>query len=419
MKKKLLIVDDDKFILSVIIDKLKNYEDLEVLEASSYKEGIKCIANNKNSINAAIIDLNLPDCNDGDMANYTLSKKIPTVILTGKYDRTMKDKLLQYTTLDFIVKDGKKGIKDSIFTIKRVLNNYDTNVLIVDDSNVQRNMLKQILIDMKLNVEVATNGVEALDILNSSEKRFSLVLTDYNMPKMDGMELVSKLREEYDKDQLGIIALSSNEESEVITEFIKLGANDYINKSYSRTEVITRVNAILDLLDLFEENRMMAFKDFLTNLYNRRYFFKTAQNIFDKTKRAKNDIVIAVLDIDRFKTINDTYGHDVGDFSLKRCAEILKETMRGSDLVARFGGEEFCILLEDISYEDTQKLFEKLRLTIENNSIKYEELEIKFTVSIGICYGIGNTLNEMIKNADESLYESKKGGRNRITLRKI
>ena len=419
MKKKLLIVDDDKFIISMIVDKLKTYKNLEILTALSYKEGIKCISTNKNSISAAIIDLNLPDCNDGDMANYTLSKKIPTVILTGKYDKSMKEKLLQYSTLDFIIKDGKKGIKDSIFTIKRVLNNFDTNVLVVDDSNVQRKMLEKILLDMKLNVDSAKNGQEALEILKNSEKKYSLVLTDYNMPKMDGMELVSKLREEYDKDELGIIALSSNEESKTITEFIKLGANDYINKSYSNTEVITRVNSTLDLLDLFEENREMAFKDFLTSLYNRRYFFKSGQDIFDKAKRANEEVAVAILDIDKFKNINDTYGHDTGDLALIRSAEILKETMRKSDLIARFGGEEFCILLENISYEDSEKLFEKLRDAFEKSCIKYEDIEIRFTISIGACYSKAINLDEMIKYADNSLFESKNDGRNRITLKKI
>jgi diguanylate cyclase (GGDEF)-like protein len=419
MKKKLLIVDDDKFIISIIIDKLKDYEDLEILTAGSYKDGIKCISNNKNTISAAIIDLNLPDCNDGDMANYTLAKKIPTVILTGKYDRSMKDKLLQYTTLDFIVKDGKKGIKDSIFTIKRVLNNYDTNVLIVDDSKVQRSMLKQILLDMNLNVDLAGDGIEALDIIKNSEKKYSLVITDFNMPKMNGIELVSKLREEYNKDQLGIIAISSSEVSEIMTEFIKLGANDYINKAYSTTEVITRVNSILDLLDLFEENRQIAFRDFLTNLYNRRYFFKNGQDIFEKAKRSNKDVVIAIVDIDKFKDINDTYGHDIGDIALQKSAEMLKNSMRKSDLIARFGGEEFCILLENISYDDSEKIFEKMVRVFEKNIIKYNEFEINFTISIGVCYGLGTNLEEMIKDADKSLYESKKNGRNQVSIKRI
>jgi diguanylate cyclase (GGDEF)-like protein len=419
MKKKLLIVDDDKLILSIIVDKLKTYKDLEILTATSYREGVRCITNNKNTINAAIIDLNLPDCKDGEMANYTLSKKIPTVILTGKYDRKMKDKLLQYTTLDFIVKDGKKGIENSIFTVKRVLNNYEANVLIVDDSKVQRNMLSEILIGMKLNVDFAEDGVEALEILKNSEKKYSLVVTDFNMPKMDGMELVSKLREIYNKDHLGIIAISSSETSETITEFIKLGANDYINKPYSNIEVITRVNSILDLLDLFEENREMAFKDFLTGLYNRRYFFKSGNIMFEKAKRANQNIAVAMVDIDKFKNINDKYGHDIGDIVIKKTATILTDTMRSSDLIARFGGEEFCILLENISLEDSTKFFEKIRDTFEKNCIKYNELEIKFTVSIGFCYGRPTNLDEMIKNADKSLYLSKENGRNKVNLIEI
>ena len=189
MKKKLLIVDDDKLIISILVDKLNDYKDLEILTATSYKEGVRLITNNKNTINAAIIDLNLPDCNDGEMANYTLSKKIPTVILTGKYDKEMKNDLLQYTTLDFIVKDGRRGIENSIFTIKRVLNNYAINVLIVDDSKVQRNMLKEILIGIKLNVDFAEDGIEALDKLLD----FIPEVTLNYLKSEEGKEIIKKI----------------------------------------------------------------------------------------------------------------------------------------------------------------------------------------------------------------------------------
>jgi diguanylate cyclase (GGDEF)-like protein len=416
MKKKLLIVDDDKFIVSILVEKLKQYEDIDILKAYSYKEGLHHVISNKKMIHAAIIDLNLPDTKDGEMANFTLSKKIPTVILTGKYDKSIESKLLKYNTLDFIVKNGNRGINNSISSVRRALNNYDTNVLVVDDSNVQRNILEVILTNMKLKVKTVKSGQEALEIVKNFDDEFSLVFTDYNMPKMDGMELVAQLRELYDKDKLGIIALSSNEKQEVISEFIKLGANDYISKPYSSTEVITRVNSILNLLDLFKENREMAFKDYLTNTYNRRYFFNNGEIILEKAKRLNHNIAIAMIDIDEFKSINDNFGHDIGDIALIQSAKILKDAMRHSDLIARFGGEEFCILLENVSLEDTKQLFEKIRILFEKNIIKYNDLEINFTISIGICYGIPSKLHDMLKLADNSLYKSKRNGKNQTTI---
>ncbi len=416
--KKLLIVDDDKLILSIFSEKFSENENLELLIATSYKGGVEHIVKNKNNIHAAIIDLNLPDAEDGEMANYTLSKKIPTVILTGKYNKSIKNTLLKYDTLDFITKDCKRSILNSIFTIKRILNNYDTNVLVVDDSKLQRNILKNILKTMYLNVFTAKNGKEALMIIENSKIDFSLVITDYNMPFIDGMELIAQLREDYNKDQLGIIALSSNNMPELSSEFIKIGANDYINKPYTKIEVITRVNSILDLLDLFKENREMAFKDFLTNSFNRRYFFTSGQTIFNKVKRKKENIAIAMIDIDNFKSINDNYGHDVGDISLKTTAKILKSSLRKSDLIARFGGEEFCIMLENISYENCVKLLKKLKTTFEENSIEYNNIELNFTISIGLYYGKATRLTDLIKFADKALITAKNNGKNQMQIYK-
>lgn len=416
--KKLLIVDDDKLILSIFSEKFSENENLELLIATSYKGGVEHIVKNKNNIHAAIIDLNLPDAEDGEMANYTLSKKIPTVILTGKYNKSIKNTLLKYDTLDFITKDCKRSILNSIFTIKRILNNYDTNVLVVDDSKLQRNILKNILKAMYLNVFTAKNGKEALMIIENSKIDFSLVITDYNMPFIDGMELIAQLREDYNKDQLGIIALSSNNMPELSSDFIKIGANDYINKPYTKIEVITRVNSILDLLDLFKENREMAFKDFLTNSFNRRYFFTSGQTIFNKVKRKKENIAIAMIDIDNFKSINDNYGHDVGDISLKTTAKILKSSLRKSDLIARFGGEEFCIMLENISYENCVKLLKKLKTTFEENSIEYNNIELNFTISIGLYYGKATKLTDLIKFADKALIAAKNNGKNQMQIYK-
>ncbi len=419
MKKKILIVDDDKILLNILTRKVSSLSgDIEIIIAMSYKEGIRKVSKHKGSIHAAIIDLNLPDAKNGEMADYTLAKDIPTVILTGIYDVELKERLLKNNILDYIQKNGQKGINSAINSIDRVLKNYETNVLVVDDSDLQRNILKEILTNIKLNVITAKNGEEALSILKDDENKFSLVLTDYNMPKMDGMELIMEIRELYDKDQLGVIALSSNETSDVPTKFIKIGANDYINKPYSQIEVATRVNSVLHLVDLFDEVRMMSYIDYLTNLYNRRYFFSSAESIFDKLKRENKDLALVMLDIDNFKSINDTYGHSIGDLVIVKVAEILKKNLRKSDLLARFGGEEFSLLLENISFEDTYKLLENIRIAIDKYVLKIENIEVKFTISIGFKYGMMKTLDDMINAADKELYKSKETGKNKISYSK-
>ncbi len=417
--KTILLVDDSSLVINMLTKALNDsFKNIKILTAKSVKEAANYILNEDITIHIGVIDLNLPDGYDGEVVDLTINKDIPTIVLTGLLSQNIKNIILEKRVIDFILKDSPKVLKQTLTSIDRVLKNYDTNILVVDDSSTQLIIATKMLNKIKLNVTTAKNGKDAYDILESSDKKFSLVLTDYHMPEMDGIELTLKIREKYDKDELGIIVLSGNKDIDVHAQCIKMGANDFINKPYSEIEVSTRVNSNLEILELFQKTRDMANKDFLTGAYNRRYFFETGQATFRKAKRAKKDLVVAMFDIDKFKNINDTYGHNIGDIAIKEIAKILNKNLRDSDLMARFGGEEFCVLLENISLENTKILFEKIRLAFENNILHALAHTIKYTVSIGVCYGIEDNLEMMIKKADEGLYYCKNNGRNQVAINK-
>ena len=412
-KRTVLIVDDDRVVLEILEAKLnQSIQNLTILKALTYKDGVKHILNKEIVIDAAVLDLNLPDVETGAIVDFAMKKNIPTIVLTGTMDETLKKALVQNDIVDYIIKGGKRGIDHAIVSVDRILKNKDINILLVDDSAVQLKIAQNILEKMKFNVTTAVDGLEAYGILQNSDIKFSLVLTDFNMPKMDGMDLTLKIREEYGKDELGVIVISANDTPEISSQFISVGANDFVNKPYTEIEVMTRINSNLELLELFQKTKDMANKDFMTVAYNRRFFFDSGQAIYGK------DICVAMFDIDKFKNINDTYGHDVGDVAICEVANILNENLRDSDLMARFGGEEFCVLLENISLEEVERLFEKIRAVFENNIIKINGLEIKFTTSIGICYGMEDDLEEMIKKSDDGLYYCKNNGRNQIAINK-
>ena len=418
-KRTVLIVDDDRVVLEILEAKLnQSIQNLTILKALTYKEAVKHILNKEIVIDAAVLDLNLPDVETGAIVDFAMKKNIPTIVLTGTMDETLKKALVQNNIVDYITKGGKRGIDHAIVSVDRILKNKDINILLVDDSAVQLKIAQNILEKMKFNVTTAVDGLEAYGILQNSDTKFSLVLTDFNMPNMDGMDLTLKIRELYEKDELGVIVLSANDTPEISSQFISVGANDFVNKPYTEIEVMTRINSNLELLELFQKTKDMANKDFMTGAYNRRFFFDSGQAIYGKAKREKKDICVAMFDIDKFKNINDTYGHDVGDVAICEVANILNENLRDSDLMARFGGEEFCVLLENISLEEVERLFEKIRAIFENNVIKINGLEIKFTTSIGICYGMEDDLEEMIKKSDDGLYYCKNNGRNQIAINK-
>jgi diguanylate cyclase (GGDEF)-like protein len=187
--------------------------------------------------------------------------------------------------------------------------------------------------------------------------------------------------------------------------------------NYNNEEVfIITIDDISDLEEQKEKIKEMANLDYLTKLYNRRYFFDVAGKIYENAKREINNVALAIVDIDHFKKINDTYGHDAGDFVLSSFADILKTKLRKADVICRYGGEEFCILMVTKSKDDAFGVIDTLRQIVEKKVFIFNEHEISFTFSGGICQSLENSLDEMIKKADEKLYEAKESGRNQIII---
>jgi len=391
--------------------------DVTVLKAQTYKEAAKYI-NEEEIIHIAILDLNLPDAKDGQIVDYAISNNIPSVILTGLMNEQLQKVILQKDIIDYVIKSDLNSMEYTVNIVNRAISNYDRNILVVDDSKFQLAVIKKMLDKMKIHVVTANNGKEALDLIKNQtdDKRFSLVLTDYNMPEMDGLELTLNIRGMYKKDQLSVIVMSTNDDLDTATKFIKIGANDFISKPFTQTEFVTRVNSNLDLLDLFEKTKELATKDYLTCSFNRRFFFDSGENIANKVNRKKGHMSVAIIDIDDFQEINDNYGYDIGDCVIQEVSKIINKNLRSSDLVSRFKDDEFAILLEDISLENTKLLFTKIKKTLSSHTIIIGELSLSFHISIGIFYGQNENLDSMIKKAKNSLEKAKNSGKKQILI---
>ena len=277
------------------------------------------------------------------------------------------------------------------------------NVLIVEDSKLVRNFEKRLLKRLKLNVFEASNGEEALEVVKN--KDIDLIITDLSMPKLDGNGLIKEVRKNYKMNELPIIVISSNEESDVFLKSLKLGANDYLKKPFLKEELMIRVNNLLDLYDSFKKISYQLQKDPLTDVYNRFFLEHTLENMFNMYEKKS----IAMLDIDFFKKINDTFGHQYGDEVLKDFATKIKNVVRKSDIVVRYGGEEFLIFMPNTSKEEGFIVLLKIKEAIKKSKFNY-------TFSGGIA-DEGETLAEMIKIADNRLYEAKNKGRNKIIFK--
>ena len=303
--------------------------------------------------------------------------------------------------VDFIIKDDISIINYMIRLVKRIYKNQFKNVLIVDDSRAIRSYQKKFLHLLNLNVFEARDGAEALDIIK--KKNINFIITDIEMPKINGVEMVKEIRKTKKIDELPVLVVSSNENLFVTFQILKLGANDFIKKPFDKNEYIIRINNILDIYDYLINYKEERTIDSLTKVYNR--FF--LENSFEQIFKFYKEKIIAMLDIDFFKKINDTYGHQAGDKILAYFAEHIQKNLRKDDLIIRYGGEEFLIFMPNTSKEEAYIVLHKIK-----NSLKDVD-GIKFTFSAGIA-NEGETLAEMIKIADDRLYKAKKSGRNRI-----
>ena len=412
MSQKILIVEDNKTLAKLISKKIEASLDFEVDVAYSLSEAKLFLKTYKYFI--TLLDINLPDAPNGEVVDYVLSKKNHAIVLSGNIDKEFRKKMLQKNIIDYVNKGGVNDINYIIHTIKRLQKNQDHTVLVVDDSMVFRKQMQNLLQNMFFKVITVAHGEEALAIL-AQRPNIDLVLTDYHMPVMDGLELTYEIRKEHDKNELGILAVSSNKDNEVNAIFLKTGANDFITKPFSKEEFSCRINNTIEALENIQIVTHHANRDYLTGLYNRRFFFEAMAEYEEEIRESGEKFAVAMIDIDFFKKVNDTHGHDIGDKVIVALSEILRTSTSHRDIVARFGGEEFCVVLKNINRYSALDIFERIRIEVERFAFSVDKNNfIKFTISIGAIMHGEDDLEESINQADMMLYNAKKEGRNRV-----
>lgn len=410
--EKLLIVEDSKSLAKMIARKIEIELGCEVDVAYSMSEAKLFLKRYRYFL--VLTDLNLPDAQNGEIVDYVLSTGNHVIVLSGNIDKTFRASVLKKNIIDYINKSGVNDINYIIQHIARLQKNQNHTVLVVDDSLVFRKQLQSMLENMFFKVIAVAHGEEAMGILQT-RSGISLVLTDYHMPVMDGLQLTSEIRKLYTKNDLTIITISNDEKEDTTALFLKSGANDYIKKPFSKEEFSCRINNSIEALENIHTLTNHANRDFLTGLYNRRYFFATMQSYFEKALQENEQFAIAMIDIDYFKKINDNYGHDTGDKVINAVADTLRANTNQDDMVARFGGEEFCVVLKNIAPSKAISVFEKLRTKIQSCTVITPNGEnIHYTASIGVLLTPEESLEESINQADMLLYSAKQQGRNRV-----
>lgn len=416
--KQILLVEDSIMFGRLTKAKIEAAFGRPVYWAKTLNEAATLLDQGTNHFYMALLDLHLPDAPNGEVIDMVVKRGITSFVFTSDMSSTVRDQVWSKKVADYILKDDPNSLDYIVAAMKRLDANQDSCVLVVDDSRFYRTYIAELLYIQKYKVITAKNGPEAIKALHKYPE-VKLVITDYNMPGMDGCHLCQKIRTEFSREHLAIIGMSSEGDNSIGARFIKNGANDFLVKhSFLVEEFYCRVNHCTESIDLYRQIRETAIKDYLTGLYNRRYFFDSGETLFASSRREQIRLVCAMLDIDFFKKVNDTHGHDVGDLVIKQVATLMQDRMRATDIVARFGGEEFCVLAVNMSLTDAERIFDDLRQCIENTPVLFDNntKQLHVTVSIGICTEKTESLEQMTKVADNFLYMAKEGGRNCIRL---
>lgn len=411
-KKRILIVDDSATIGMVVKNAVSMIADMPVDLARSLSSCKQLLESNKDQYQIAVVDLSLPDAKDGEAVDMVLSHGVATIVLTGSLDNETHERISAKPIVDYVTKQSPGSISIVQKSVAHTLRNMKAKVLVVDKNPEIREYLKKILLIQRLEVIVADSGKAALQQFELRDD-ITVVVTAYELGDMDGVDLCMKLRTNFPSNKLAIMGITHNSNDFSGVRFFKAGTDDIIHKPFLIEEFVSRINARLDYLDSLRIIQEQANRDYLTKLYNRRYLYEMGNSLFSNAKRETIHLMVAVLDIDFFKRINDTHGHDVGDLAIVAVAQTIQKGFRTSDIVARMGGEEFCVLA--VNNNAPIETMNRIRQQIENLPIPISDTEtLHMTVSIGITDTIADSLDAMINKADEALYKAKQSGRNQV-----
>jgi two-component system cell cycle response regulator len=452
MSARVLVVDDILPNVKLLEAKLSN-EYYDVLTASNGEEAIRKAQTESPDI--ILLDVMMPGMDGFEVCrrikNDPKIAHIPVVMVTALTDAADRVRGLQAGADDFL----SKPVNDmalmarvrSLVRLKMTVDEWrareitasqlgvtedapsvmhesveNARVLVIEDQAFESDKIAATLKADNDIVLIAQNGTKAMELVAHNE--FDLLVVSLNLKQEDGLRLCSHLRSNERTRSVPILMLGGEEDMPRIAHGLEIGAHDYIIRPIDRNEFMARARTQIRrrryqarLRENYETSLSLALTDSLTGLYNRRYLETHLQKLMHKNKETKKSLCVLLLDIDHFKSVNDSHGHMVGDEVLKIFSFRIQDNLRSFDLVARLGGEEFVAVLPDASEELAHFVAERLRRSIAEKPfrVKIPEGQITVTTSIGgalIGFSEELSVKDVLDRADKALYEAKNSGRN-------
>ena len=300
----------------------------------------------------------------------------------------------------------------------------ETSVLVIDDSPGARHQILDGLKSAGL-FQVYHEAESVIDGFKIAlSEAVDVILCDLDMPGMDGFKFLSMIKTRKELQDIPVILVTGINDQESKIRGLERGASDYLTKPYDPAELIARVKVQLKIKTLQDSLKKsnqalmeLSNTDPLTHLSNRRFLMKTLEKELQRCERSQKPMALIMVDVDHFKPVNDTYGHQQGDVVLQTLADQMKAHLRDYDLAARFGGEEFALVLPETALAEAVQVAERLRVAISELRIPTDHDEIRLNISLGVAtypHPKVRTVDNLILEADRALYNAKEKGRNRV-----
>ncbi|MBB1250799.1 MULTISPECIES: diguanylate cyclase [unclassified Rhizobium] len=409
-----MLVEDTRFYSTAIRDRLERRLNSDVHHSPTLAGVMRLIEAEGDAFDLAILDLCQADAANGEALDFVMSRGIPSIVFSGISSDRKRDELLAREVVDYVPKCSSGSIDLLVRAVERFLSYASASILVYDQRG-SRSPLIENLEGGAHPFTVASRESEVMRILDHSDG-VQLALIDADVGMGACAAFIDRVQQRYPQDRLRIIGFSTRQRDGDVAEFFRAGGDDFVHLPVVTSELLGRIDHMLAMQAHIHALRRMASRDYLTDLYNRRYFYELGPKMVETGLRQGQALAMGLLDIDHFKRLNDTYGHEIGDVVLKSVAKrLVQHVANSTHIAARLGGEEFGVLFVGLDIEQALASCEKLRQDIGDIRIVVGDEEISVTVSMGLAaISDEESFDNYLNAADQYLYLAKNSGRNRV-----
>jgi diguanylate cyclase (GGDEF)-like protein len=414
--QRVLLVEDTRLYSVAVRSLLESRFGLIVIHCATLAALRREIESGGEKYDAAILDLCLADAPNGETLDYVVGCAIPAIVFSGYTSDARRQDIIAGASAELVYKNSPRSLEDLAQAIERVLGSNRLRALLIDPEATESSEMVKAM-DGGTFVPVHCQSAEqALSILDDAKGTIELVVVRHDIASVEDFALLGTLSLRFGEDALRVVGFGSDQAAGEVGRFLKAGGDDFLQLPMSAADIDGRLDHTLAIHRQIQSLQRMASRDYLTDMLNRRYFFDRGPKMVEMCLRQSAPVCTALLDIDHFKRLNDTYGHEIGDLVLKAVSRRLLQLVgEKQHLPARIGGEEFALLLTNMNIEQAYEFCERIRIDISNTKIVVDDEDLSVTVSMGLAHiSDSETFDNYLNAADQYLYLAKHSGRNRV-----